>query len=128
MRSLIATVLSVATLLSLSSSAFAAEPIRTWPEPGRYHPCPSSVGLPNGRTVCLGLDEPRRHVRHVHVAYGHYVPGGYGYYDFGPCRHCAALRFYQSIEALTGCPVGFSMQYGCWPHTWPILRGGPLFY
>ena len=174
MRSLIATVLSVATLLSVSSSAFAqgAQPIpqptpqptpqltpqpspqltpqptpgptpstasssqttkeesRAWPEPGRYHPCPSSVGFGNGRSVCLGLDEPRRHVRHVHVAsYGHYVPGGYGYYDFGPCRHCAAQRFYQSIEALTGCPVGFSMQYGaCWPHTWPILRGGPLFY
>jgi len=174
MRSLIAAVLLVATLLSVSSSAFAqgAQPIpqptpqptpqltpqpspqltpqptpgptpstasssqttkeefRAWPEPGRYHPCPSSVGFGNGRSVCLGLDEPRRHVRHVHVAsYGHYVPGGYGYYDFGPCRHCAAQRFYQSIEALTGCPVGFSMQYGaCWPHTWPILRGGPLFY
>ena len=166
MRSLIAAVLLVATLLSVSSSAFAqgAQPTpelspqptpqpthqptpgptpstasssqttkeesRAWPEPGRYHPCPSSVGFGNGRSVCLGLDEPRRHVRHVHVAsYGHYVPGGYGYYDFGPCRHCAAQRFYQSIEALTGCPVGFSMQYGaCWPHTWPILRGGPLFY
>ena len=174
MRSLIAAVLLVATLLSVSSSAFAqgAQPIpqptpqptpqltpqptpqltpqptpgptpstasssqttkeefRAWPEPGQYHPCPASVGFGNGRSVCLGLDEPRRHVRHVHVAsYGHYVPGGYGYYDFGPCRHCAAQRFYQSIEALTGCPVGFSMQYGaCWPHTWPILRGGPLFY
>jgi hypothetical protein len=150
MRSLIATVLSVATLLSVSSSAFAqgaqpapsaqpAPPVspgqpgptvspgptpapapsseyRAWPEPGRYHPCPSSVGFGNGRSVCLGLDEPRRHV----ASYGHYVPGGYGYYDFGPCRHCAAQRFYQSIEALTGCPVGFSMTYGaCWPHTWP---------
>jgi hypothetical protein len=101
------------------------ENLRAWPEPGRYHPCPSSVGFPNGRTVCLGLDPPRRHVRHVHVAsYGHYVPGGYGYYDFGPCRHCAAQRFYQSIEALTGCPVGFSMTYGaCWPHTWPHAPG-----
>ena len=158
MRSLIARALSVATLLSVSSSAFAqgaqpapsAQPaapppiigkpstvpspsggeLRAWPEPGRYHPCPASVGFGNGRSVCLGLDEPRRHVRHGHVAsYGHYVPGGYGYYDFGPCRHCAAQRFHQSIEALTGCPVGFSMQYGaCWPHTWPILRGGPLFY
>ena len=156
MRSLIATVFSVTTLLSVCSSAFAqgAQPApsaaiigkpstapspsggetgaaeeraerleraeraeraeqaqRAWPEPGRYHPCPSSVGFGNGRSVCLGLDEPRRHVRHVHVAsYGHYVPGGYGYYDFGPCRHCAAQRFYQSIEALTGCPVAFSMQ------------------
>jgi hypothetical protein len=168
MRSLIATVLSVATLLSVSSSAFAqgaqlnpqtpqptpqltpqptpqptpsptpstaassqpttpADYMRAWPEPGRYHPCPASVGFGNGRSVCLGLDEPRRHVRHV-ASYGHYVPGGYGYYDFGPCRHCAAQRFYQSIEALTGCPVGFSMQYGaCWPHTWPILRGAPFF-
>ena len=160
MRSLIFAVLFVAALLSVSSSASAQGPeptpqptpqpiptptpttaassqpttpqdyMRAWPEPGRYHPCPASVGFGNGRSVCLGLDEPRRHVRHVHVAsYGHYVPGGYGYYDFGPCRHCAAQRFYQSIEALTGCPVGFSMQYGaCWPHTWPILRGGPLFY
>jgi hypothetical protein len=24
-------------------------------------------------------------VRHV-ASYGHYVPGGYGYYDFGPCH------------------------------------------
>ena len=172
MRSLIAAVFFVVTLLSVSSSAFAqgAQPApsaaiigkpstapspsggetgaaeeraerlaraerleraeQAWPEPGRSYPCPSSVSFGNGRSVCLGLDEPRRHVRHVHVAsYGHYVPGGYGYYDFGPCRHCAAQRFYQSIEALTGCPVGFSMQYGaCWPHTWPVLRGGPLFY
>jgi hypothetical protein len=157
MRSLIATVLFVATLLSFSSSAFAQtaqpspqptpqptpgptpstasssqptkEEYRAWPEPGRYHPCPASVGFGNGRSVCLGLDE-RRHVRHVHMAsYEHYVRGGYGYYDFGPCRRCTAQRFYQSIEALTGCPVGFSMQYGaCWPHTWSILRGGPLFY
>jgi hypothetical protein len=100
---------------------------RAWPEPGRYHPCPASVGFGNGRSVCLGVDEPRRHVRHV-ASYGHYVPGGYGYYDFGPCRHCAAQRFYQSIEALTGCPVGFSQYGACWPHTWPILQGGPLFY
>ena len=48
------------------------------------------------------------------------VHGGYGYYAFGPYRHYVAQRFYQSIEALTGCPVGFSMTYGaCWPHTWP---------
>jgi hypothetical protein len=167
MRSLIAAVFFVATLLSVSSSAFAQgaqptpelnpqrtpqpapqltpqptpgvtpapapssqstsahEEYRAWPEPGRYHPCPASVSFGNGRSVCLGLDEPRRHVRHVHVAsYGHYVRGGYGYYDFGPCRHCAAQRFYQSIEALTGCPVGFSMTYGaCWPHTWPHAPG-----
>jgi hypothetical protein len=102
MRSLIATVLSVATLLSVSSSAFAqgaqpnpltpqptpqltpqptpsptpstaapsqpttpADYMRAWPEQGRYHPCPASVGFGNGRSVCLGVDEPRRHVRHV---------------------------------------------------------------
>jgi len=110
MRSLIATVLSVATLLSVSSSAFTqgaqlnpqtpqptpqltpqptpqltpqptpsptpttaassqpttpADYMRAWPEQGRYHPCPASVGFGNGRSVCLGLDEPRRHVRHV---------------------------------------------------------------
>jgi hypothetical protein len=108
-----------------SSQSSTEEIPRTWPEPGRYHPCPASVDFGNGRSVCLGVDEPRRHVRHVHVAsYGHYVPGGYGYYDFGPCRHCAAQRFYQSIEALTGCPVGFSMTYGaCWPHTWPHAPG-----
>ena len=34
-------------------------------ETGRYHPCPASVSFGNGRSVCLGLDEPRRH---VHVA------------------------------------------------------------
>src|SRR5215470_16806272 len=115
MRSLILAV-SVAALLSVSSGASAQGPeptpqptpqpiptptpstaassqpttpqdyMRAWPEPGRYHPCPASVGFGNGRSVCLGLDESRRHVRQVHVAsYGHYVPGGYGYYDFGPC-------------------------------------------
>src|SRR6516225_6837388 len=104
MRSLIATVFSVTTLLSVSSSAFAqgAQPtpqptpqltpqptpgptpstasssqpttppdyMRAWPEPGRYHPCPASVGFGNGRSVCLGLDE------HVHVARS---ADGYGY-------------------------------------------------
>ena len=120
MRSLIAAVFFVVTLLSVSSSAFAqgAQPApsaaiigkpstapspssgetraaeeraerleraeaverterleraeQAWPEPGRSYPCPSSVSFGNGRSVCLGLDEPRRHVRHVHVAsYGH---------------------------------------------------------
>ena len=123
MRSLIAAVLLVATLLSVSSSAFAqgAQPIpqptpqptpqltpqpspqltpqptpgptpstasssqttkeefRAWPEPGRYHPCPSSVGFGNGRSVCLGLDE------HVHVARsadGVFEKNGNAYYGF----------------------------------------------
>jgi len=39
------------------------EYMRAWPEPGRYHPCPASVGLPNGRTVCLGWDDERRRSR-----------------------------------------------------------------
>jgi hypothetical protein len=42
-----------------SSSTYNTPPIK---ETGRYHPCPASVGLPNGRTVCLGLDQPARHV------------------------------------------------------------------
>src|SRR6516164_8228532 len=45
-----------------------ADYMRAWPEPGRYHPCPSSVGLPNGRTVCLGWDHERRRPRARHVA------------------------------------------------------------
>jgi hypothetical protein len=45
-----------------------ADYMRAWPEPGRYHPCPASVGLPNGRTVCLGWDEERRRPRTRHVA------------------------------------------------------------
>jgi hypothetical protein len=44
-----------------------ADYMRAWPEPGRYHPCPASVGLPNGRTVCLGLDDERRRSRTRHV-------------------------------------------------------------
>ena len=98
MRSLIAAVFFVVTLLSLSSSAFAqgAQPMpqvtpqqtpqltpqpiptpspstaapsqpttppdymRAWPEPGRYHPCPASVGFGNGRSVCLGLERGPR--------------------------------------------------------------------
>jgi hypothetical protein len=42
--------------------------MRAWPEPGSYHPCPASVGLPNGRTVCLGLDDERRRPRTRYVA------------------------------------------------------------
>jgi len=88
MRSLIAAVFSVATLLSANSGTFAQgaqpgpgpmlgpgatpnpapssqssseEAPRAWPEPGRYHPCPASVAFGTGRSVCLGLDEPRRH-------------------------------------------------------------------
>jgi hypothetical protein len=44
------------------------EYMRAWPESGRYHPCPASVGLPNGRTVCLGWDDERRRSRTRHVA------------------------------------------------------------
>jgi hypothetical protein len=89
MRSLIAAVFFVATLLSVSSSAFAQE-LGPSPTPslgpssqssstyntpaiketGRYHPCPASVGFGNGRSVGLGLDE------HVHVARS---ADGYGY-------------------------------------------------
>jgi hypothetical protein len=149
MRSLIAPVVFVAALLPANPGAFAqnAQPSpgptvglgptpssppssqsgteqapKAWPEPGRYHPCPASVSFGNGRSVCLGLDEPRRHVRHVHVgasAHCNCVPGAYGYYAFGPYRHYAAQRFYQD-QALSGCPLGYSMTNGaCWPHTWP---------
>ncbi len=49
-----------------SSQATKPSEYRAYPEPGRYHPCPASVGFPEGRTVCLGLDERRRpHARHV---------------------------------------------------------------
>jgi hypothetical protein len=51
-----------------STQASSEESPKAWPEPGRYHPCPASVGFSPGRSVCLGLDEPRRHVRHMHVA------------------------------------------------------------
>jgi hypothetical protein len=79
MRSLTAAVFSVAALLSVNTSVFAQD-AQSSPGPalspglggtdhtppiieaGRYHPCPASVGLPDGRTVCLGLDQPRRHV------------------------------------------------------------------
>jgi len=45
----------------------------------------------------------------------YYVPGGYGYYDFGPYRHSAAQRFYacEHFNCASGCcPVGSSMQGG----------------
>jgi hypothetical protein len=50
-----------------SSEATKPSEYRAYPEPGRYHPCPASVGFPDGRTVCLGLDDVRRrpHSRHV---------------------------------------------------------------
>jgi hypothetical protein len=111
MRAVIATMFSVAVLMSLNSGVFAqgaqpnatptpnvtpspnALPSITVPTPppsptpnpapssqassinitpplretGRYHPCPASVAFANGRSVCLGLDEPRRH---LHVARG----------------------------------------------------------
>jgi len=92
MRCLIAAVFSFAALLSIGSGTFAQgvepgpgptpgvapipSPVPSSPSPsesttppiretGRYHPCPASVGFGNGRSVCLGLDEPRRY---VHVA------------------------------------------------------------
>jgi len=47
-----------------SQSTTPPEYERAWPEPGpRYHPCPASVGLPNGRVVCLGWDDERRRPR-----------------------------------------------------------------
>ena len=48
-------------------------------------------------------------------ASAHYVPGGYGYYAFGPNRHYAAQRFYQCehFNCASGCcPVGSSIQNG----------------
>jgi len=154
MRPLIATVLSVATLLSVSSSAFAQaaqpspqptpqptpqpapqptpgptpstasssqptkEEYRAWPEPGRYHPCPSSVSFGNGRSVCLGLDEPRRHVGHVHVArsadgngYRHH----YGYHGY------AVPVFESNGNAYYGFPAPSYI------HTpWPIYAAVPI--
>jgi hypothetical protein len=37
-------------------------------ERGRYHPCPASVELANGRNVCLGVYDERRRPRTRHVA------------------------------------------------------------
>jgi hypothetical protein len=51
-----------------SQPTTAADYMRAWPEPGRYHPCPASVGFPNGRTVCLGWEDERRRPRTRHVA------------------------------------------------------------
>ena len=44
-----------------------------------------------------------------------FVPGGYGYYAFGPYRHDAAQRFYQCehFNCASGCcPIGSSMYLG----------------
>jgi len=157
MRSLIAAVLLVATLLSVSSSAFAqgAQPIpqptpqptpqltpqpspqltpqptpgptpstasssqttkeefRAWPEPGRYHPCPSSVGFGNGRSVCLGLDE------HVHVARS---ADGYGYrHHYGYHYGYAVPVFEKNGNAYYGFPAPSYI------HTpWPIYAAVPI--
>ena len=49
------------------------------------------------------------------AASAHYVPGGYGYYDFGPYRHYAAQRFYQCEHFTCNsgcCPIGSSIQDG----------------
>src|SRR6516162_4731406 len=52
------------SMASSSQSTTPPEYERAWPEPGpRYHPCPASVGLPNGRVVCLGWDDERRRPR-----------------------------------------------------------------
>jgi hypothetical protein len=154
MRSFIATVFSVATLLSVSSSAFAqgAQPtpelnpqptpqpapqptpgptpstasssqpttppdyMRAWPEPGRYHPCPSSVGFGNDRSVCLGLDEPRRRVRHVHVARS---ADGYGYrHHYGYHYGYAVPVFEKNGNAYYGFPAP-SYIHTPWPTTPP---------
>jgi hypothetical protein len=97
MRSLVAAVFSVATLLSVSSNAFAqgaqpgpgpapaGAPGAAAPSPqilssgtdhtppiietGRYHPCPASVGFSPGRSVCLGLDEPSEAVAMLGLAF-----------------------------------------------------------
>ena len=48
-------------------------------------------------------------------ASAHYVPGGYGYYAFGPYRNNAAERFYQCehFNCASGCcPIGYSMYPG----------------
>jgi hypothetical protein len=48
-------------------------------------------------------------------ASAHVVPGGYGYYAFGPYRHYAAERFYQCehFNCASGCcPIGSSMYPG----------------
>ena len=87
MRSLIAPVFCVAALLFVNSGALgqdtqpipAPTPSAPTPSPsnppppwyeelsykerGQYHPCPASVGLPNGRVVCLGWDDERRRPR-----------------------------------------------------------------
>jgi len=165
MRSLIAAVLLVATLLSVSSSAFAqgAQPIpqptpqptpqltpqpspqltpqpspqltpqptpgptpstasssqttkeefRAWPEPGWYHPCPSSVGFGNGRSVCLGLDE------HVHVARS---ADGYGYrHHYGYHYGYAVPVFEKNGNAYYG------FRAPSYIHTpWPIYAAVPI--
>jgi hypothetical protein len=57
----------------------------------------------------------------------YYVPGGYGYYSFGPYRHDAAQRFYacEHFNCASGCcPVGSSIQDGfCRPHVVGWWRG-----
>jgi hypothetical protein len=74
--------------LAPSSQSSTEQIPRAWPEPGRYHPCPASVSFGNGRSVCLGLDEPRRHGYRHHYGhhYGYAVPvfesNGNAYYGF----------------------------------------------
>jgi hypothetical protein len=50
-----------------SSSQPTPSEYKSYAEPGRYHPCPASVGFPDGRIVCLGWDDERRrpHTRHA---------------------------------------------------------------
>jgi hypothetical protein len=89
-----------------SSQSSTEETARAWPEPGRYHPCPASVSFGNGRSVCLGLDEPRRHGYRHH--YGHY----YGY---------AVPVFEYSGNAYYGFPAPSYI------HTpWPIYAAEPI--
>jgi len=101
---------------SQSSSINNTPPIR---ETGRYHPCPSSVGFGNGRSVCLGLDN------HVHVAsyrchygyhYGYAVPvfekNGNAYYGFpAPSYIHTPWPIYVAVP-IPPAPIVSTLPYG----------------
>src|SRR6516225_5424768 len=159
MRSLIAAVFFVATLLSVSSSAFAqgAQPtpelnpqptpqltpqptpgptpstasssqpttppdyMRAWPEPGRYHPCPASVGFGNGRSVCLGLDE-HGYRHHYGYHYGYAVPvfekNGNAYYGFpAPSYIHTPWPIYAAVP-IRPAPIVSAPPFGYGPGYW----------
>jgi hypothetical protein len=99
------TVLPTVSPAPSSQSSTEETSPRAWPEPGRYHPCPASVSFGNGRSVCLGLDEPRRHGYRHH--YGHH----YGY---------AGPVFESNGNAYYGFPAPSYI------HTpWPIYAAPP---